>query len=413
MGDTVNYRGFSKGLDNIHSNVDVATGALRGAVNVDILKSGRPRMRQGIAQAVADAGAHSIFASGDRMLWATASALKMATPNLAVTTLLSDARFAKPLSFVALHGEIYLSNEDINGKVNLLGAYEPWGIVPPAAAPTLTANLTGDHYVQVTCAFVAASGEVSGAPRASVVACTDTPTVKLTNIPVSSDSRVIYTRIYVTDVDGSAFFQQVDVPAGVTTWTISGHLCLGEQLLTQFMQPPPCGQALEYHNGRIYIAAGSNVVRTQPLRYGCYDPNEDFLMYPERVTLLRAVEDGMYVSSDQTHFEQGIGTPEYVHKPVLPYRAIEGASVKIKVQSSEDVLWLSERGFVRGSAGGQVRNLTEAQLAIERGISRAALGIHEREGHKAAIAIIQGGRPNPLVHDDYIEAEAERVSEIV
>lgn len=413
MGDTVNYNAFPKGLDNIHGNVDVPKGALRGAVNVDILSSGRPRMRSGMAQAIADAGAHSVFAADDntRMVYATGSTLKMVSPNLVATTILSNALLAKPLSFAELHGEIYFSNEDINGKVNALNTYEPWGVVPPSLPPTLTTT-AGDHFIQVTCAFVLASGEVSGAPIAAQATCTDTPTVRVSNIPVSSDSRVLYTRIYVTDVDGKEFFQQVDVPNGITTTTISGALCLGEELLTQFMQPPPCGQLIEFNNGRFFVASGPVLYPTQPLRYGLYLPDEDYYPYPERITLVRGVQNGLFVSAEQTYFEQGICTPDHVHKPVLPYRAIEGASAKINVDSTKDVLWLSERGFVRGSAGGAVKNLTEGQLAVETGIPRACLGIHERQGHKAAIAIVTGGKTSPLVHKDYIEAEAERVSEV-
>jgi hypothetical protein len=44
--------------------------------------------------------------------------------------------------------------------------------------------------------------------------------------------------------------------------------------------------------------------------------------------------------------------------------------------------------------------------------SRACMGTFEHNGHKAAIAITSGASvPNPEVSDDYLEAEATRLSE--
>jgi hypothetical protein len=199
----------------------------------------------------------------------------------------------------------------------------------------------------VTCTFVAASGEESGAPLGERVACTDSPVVQVSAIPQSSDARVVATRLYVTALDGTVFYAEVDVPAGQTTYTLTGFFGTGQPLTTQFMTAPPPGQLLEYHDGRIYVAAGSNIFATQPLRYGLHDPLEDFLMYPERVTLLKSVDAGLFTSADQTYLERAIGTPDLSHDPVLPYRAIERAAVTLR--ESKEVVWLSERGFVRAS----------------------------------------------------------------
>jgi hypothetical protein len=410
MPDSVNYRGFPQGVDNRRASFDVPRSRLRDGVNVDVLTAnGKVRMRRGLRQAIADPDAHSGFSDGLRIIWATKTQLKLAGPNLVPKVLLTDPRLSVPLSCVPLHGEIYFSNEYINGKVNVLDLYEPWGITPPAAAPVLTAP-TGDKFVQVTCAFVAASKEISGAPLAAVVACTCDPVIQVSSIPQSTDSRVVSTRLYVTGIDGTEFFAEVDVPAGTTTFTLRGKFGKGERLNTQFMQPPPPGQLLEYLNGRIYIGRGPLVLQTEPLRYGVYDPEADYLMYPERVTLLKGVEDGMYTSADRTYFEGGIGTPDLSHSPVLPYRAIEGAACNLP--NSKDVMWFSERGFVRGAASGAVKNLTEGQVAVSA-YARACLGIVENDGHKAVIAIAKDdGRPSPLVARDYVAADATRATEI-
>lgn len=414
--EPIEYDGFPKGVDNLRSDDDVPEGALRGAVNVDVLSSGRVRMRRGIRQRVADAGAHSIFGDGSRLVWATANALRIADRNLVTSTLLTNAALAVPLSYLSLHGEIYFSNEYINGKVNALNQYEPWGITPPTAAPALSAA-TGSRYVQITCAFVARRRaldgstvlEQSGAPKGAVVACEDAPYISVTSIPQSTDSRVTHTRIYVTGLNGKVFYAHTDVPAGVTACTIHGPFGTGMKLDSQFLKPPPPGQFIDYCLGRIYVASGSNVFHTEALRYGLYDPADDYFMYPERITLLRAVEDGLYISSSDTRFVAGIGSANVRNELKFPYKAIEGESVR--VPDSKDVMWLSERGLVRAGPGGGVKNLTEDQLAIDRGHTRVAMGVHEFNGHKAVVAIMKGSEPNPLVSTDYIAAEALRRAE--
>lgn len=409
---SVKYAGFPLGMDNRRSSTELPPQSLRNAVNVDILDSGKPRTRHGASQAIAEAGAHSAWATEDetRMLWGTASTLRMCTANLTPFTLLSDPRLADPLSFVEVNGDIYFSNESINGKVTLANQYEPWGITPPAAAPTLTADVTGDKLVQVTCAFVTATGELSGAPLANVVACTCEPQITATGIPQSTDPRVVATALFVSDLDGTQLYRYADVPAGSTTAVIRRDLDLGEVLTSQFMQPPPPGQLLEYYNGSVYIAIGSFVVRTTPLRYGMYDPEEDFLMYPARVTLLQAHDDGIYASADQTYFEASPFTDAHRRVPTLPYRAVEGAALHLP--ESSDVVWLSERGFIQGGAGGAVKNLTEERLAVSR-YERATLGIFEHDGHKAIVAIARAeGLANRLVAADYNDAEAARLVEL-
>lgn len=369
---------------------------LRDAVNVDVLTSGKLRRRTGIKQIVADAGAHSVFVAAGSLVWATANALKIKTGN-DITTLLTSPKLAAPLSYVEVNGRTYFSNEQINGIITEDGEYEPWGIEPPSTAPTLDAS-AGKHHYQVTCTFVTASGEESGAPLAAQVLCGDVPSIRVSNIPQSSDTRVVATRLYATNIDDGNFQKVMDVPAGITIATLTGYFASGAMLKTQFMQPPPPGQLLEYNNGVIYIASGNNVYRTQPLRYNMYDPMEDFYMYPARVTLLKSVPDGMYISSDQVYFVSGMGTDAVQQLQLLTGRAIEGAATRLP--DGEEIVFVTDRGFVKGAAGGQVVNLTEDKMALDF-YPRGALGYTERDGHKALLAVFADGQENPAVSDDF------------
>lgn len=410
--DKISFRGFPRGVDNLHANFDLGSGVLRNGVNVDVLTSGRVRRRRGIAVAMADAGAHSVFSDGQRMVWATANTLRVSTDGLTKATVLTDARLVKPLSYVPLNGEIYFSNEYVNGKINALNQHEPWGITPPSLAPVVPDG-SGLQRIQVTCTFVTALGEESGAPLAAAMACDNTAWVwvPVTEIPQSSDSRVVATRLYATAIGGTEFFAMADVPAGVTSFqmAVSTGSNNGNRLMTQLMTVPPPGHLITEHGGCIYVASSNLMFRTQPLRFGCYDPEQDFHMEPERITLLAGVDDGIYLSSDQHYFLSALSGDNPARTPLLPYRAIEGGVYRLP--DSKDVIWLSERGLIRGSKGGAARNLTEARIAMTR-YSRATVGVIEREGHRAAIAITQGGAANPLVSDDFTTAEAARLADL-
>lgn len=406
------YRGWPKGVDNRAPDHAVPDNALRDAVNVNVRTSGKVKSRSGLEQAIASPGAHSVFSDGAQMLWATATALYRCGADLAPELLLTDSRLADPISCVAVNGDIYWSNEAINGKVTAAGAYEPWGIEVPTTAPVAAGTTAGTlpRLYDVTCTFVTASGEESGAGPVVSVLCGDEPTIRLTGIPQSSDSRVVATRVYVTNVDGKVYYRNTDVSAGQTAVTLSGFFANGAPLRTQFNSPPPPGQLLAYLNGTIYIASGSTVWYTEALRYGVHDNVGNFFMHPERVTLLAAVPDGLYISSDQTYFYSNVGTEDVRRRAVLPYRAVEGAVTELP--DTKDVMWFSDRGFVRGTLGGQVKNLTEDQLAVGK-YGRGAMGFDITDGHQSVIALLSDPVEDAAQSPDYTAGEASRAAEVL
>ena len=400
MSATIKYTGWPGGMDNRSADHDLLRkqeeAVLRDAVNIDVLSSGKLRLRDGIKQVVADADAHSVFSDGSRLVWATGDTLKVADANFDKATALTDSRLSAPLSWLQLNGELYFSNEQINGKL-IDYAYEPWGVVPPLTPPVCTPGSSGPYRYQATCTFVTAAGEESGAPIAAQVLCGEVSSLQLSAIPQSSDSRVVATRIYITNIDGTDFYAQHDVPAGVTAWSFNGFFADGALLRTQFMEPPPPGQLLEYNNGRIYIASGKVVWYTEPLRYGCVDLTQSFFAYSRRVTMLRGIKQGMYIGADKTYFLPGAGTKDVEQIILEDARPIEGASLKLP--QGEEVVWLADLGFRRGT-GGQASGATDDRIAMDQ-FTRAALGLVEQNGLVKVVAVAEEGSPSTLVSEDF------------
>jgi len=388
-------------MDNRSASHDLSrkpeAAVLRDALNVDILSSGKPRLRPGRKQVRADAGAHSLFTDGSRLVWATAAALKVGDANHVPATVLSDPSLAAPLSWVALNNELYFSNEAINGKlVNY--AYEPWGVAAPLYAPVCTPATSGDYRYTVTCTFITSTGEESGAPLGSTVLSGEVPSLQFSSIPQSSDSRVVATRLYVTNVDGKDFYAQVDVPAGTTAWSLTGFFANGALLRTQFLEPLPPGQLIEYNNGRLYAASGNVLWYTEPLRYGLMNRASNFFVFPSRITLNKGVKQGLYISADKTYFLPGAGTKDVDLVTLEEARAVEGAVLSLP--GGEEIVWLSRDGLRRGK-GGAIEAVTDDQIAMER-FERASLGLVEKNGHRAVVAVAQDGVANPLAAEDFI-----------
>lgn len=397
--------GWPLGVNNVDAdaNIDVIgprgiIRALRDAVNVDIISDGKLRLRPGITQVKAEPTAHSLYSTSKFMVWVSGNELRVADRSLLTTTVLTDSRLARPISCVNVNGDIYFSNEDINGIIRSNGTYEPWGVAAPTTAPTAVSSSGGSNIYQVTCTFVTESGQESGAPLATTVTSGEIPSFTIYDVPQPTDTRVKYIRIYMTNIDGIELQQIIDLPVGVTTWGVYGFFAKGAALTTQFMEPPPCGQLLEVYNGIIYIASGNNVYHTQPLNYGLYDAENDFFMYSSRVTLIKAAIDGLYVGADQLYYLQASGTTNVSQVDVMPYKAVEAAVTSLP--DTKDFIFMSDRGFVRVSAGGQVTNITEKNIAVDV-YERGAMGYTSVGGHRAIIAMFKDPVANKTVADDF------------
>lgn len=377
--------GWVAGVDNRASDADVPRASLRDAVNVDILTSGKVRRRRGMRSVIADTGAHSVTDNGRFLIWATPTTLNVGGANNTKTVILTDARLAAPLSYAVFNGDVYFSNEQINGVVTAAGVYAPWGITPPPT-PAFVLPTGAVAQVMITFTFVLASGEESGAPLGRPYPSAYGKLMNITGIPQSSDSRVAATRVYASEFNGEDFYAVADVPAGVTSFGFD-IATKGQRLETQFLVPPPPGQLIDIENGIFFIASGNNVVHTQPLRYGLYAPDESFYSFEMRVTLVAAVNEGLYISADQIYFLPKAGTDDVSQLPRLPYRAIEGA--RCRGRDEQNQYWMSERGLVVGTQTGDMTNLTENQIALDSH-PRGSLGILENNGHKAVIAVMQG-----------------------
>jgi hypothetical protein len=139
---------------------------------------------------------------------------------------------------------------------------------------------------------------------------------------------------------------------------------------TRTFSDPPIGHLLEIYNGRLYIAQGKILWYSEPFAYSWYDLARSYIPFADRITMVRAVKDGLYVSTEREVFFSGGGHPtEFGRTHIADYPAIEGTDLIVDGSkigrgdvSDRVAMWASTKGICTGGPGGYFRNLTERRL---------------------------------------------------
>lgn len=138
------------------------------------------------------------------------------------------------------------------------------------------------------------------------------------------------------------------------------------------------GQILEFYNGRLYAANGSNLFfsdATVPTRM---DTRKNAIAFPSRITMVKAVDDGIYVSdSNHVYFESGSDPiSNFMQITRLDVPAIEGMSVTAPVRgkvTKKTVYWMTKKGPYAGYNEGIVKPMQGGLFNIEGLVSGTAV----------------------------------------
>jgi hypothetical protein len=189
-----------------------------------------------------------------------------------------------------------------------------------------------------------------------------------------------YTAATVISGVGSAQMVYVDVAGAVflTNGTLISFI--RDEVFNLFPDPRQTykspmvpGHLIEYFNGRLYVARDNEIWFSDPLALMRTDRRRNFKQLPSRITLLSAVEDGIYVSDlEKTYFMGGRDPGEaiFFNKadcPAIPNTAqkIDAARIGGLGFSGPAVLWASRMGICMGGNQGQFKNLTEEHFRLQ------------------------------------------------
>jgi len=411
----VTFEGWPKGIDNKSPDVSIAADSLRDAVNVDLDNGGKPRRRRGRTKIIGASGAHSLHAAACGLVYAEGATLKLADVSRAASSTLHSLSSPNRISYEDVNGLTYASNGKDFIVIQPDGVVRDNGVPNPKGQPLVSAVegfgrlAPGKYLVAVT--FVAATGEESGATLPTTAELSATGSLSLTAIPQNNNATAV--RIYCSEPGGESLREFATIAIGVLSYSITGP-SEGKVLDTAYMERLPAGKIIRYHAGRMYSADGSILAYSEPMRYGLYNPAKDFFQFPEEITIVQPVTDGLYVVADQGYFLRGTDPKEMSLEPKGTAPGIFGTGATLPGSEFDPELntdvayWYSSRGATLGLPGGAIRLLTEQAVAMPEYVEGATL-MREADGMSHAVTSMRGsGAVSSSAVGDSIEVTVKR-----
>jgi len=134
------------------------------------------------------------------------------------------------------------------------------------------------------------------------------------------------------------------------------------------------GHLLEYFNSRLYAAQDDKIFYSDAVAPMRMDTRKNFIPFEGRLTMMKAVADGMYVGAgESTLFLKGLDGPDFTSFKVGDSPAYPGSAIKVEGEDigpgllGTVVIWLSDEGPFMGLPGGQVKNLNPNYVPLGMG----------------------------------------------
>ena len=357
---------------------------VRDARNVDVGGDGRLRMRAGWRHVTAlpyrDLWQHPVHGDlfarlGDE--WVRVDSLSGGAHQVLA------APGAGPYVHVQLNNKVLMASPsgawEFDGvAARPLGMGRPAGPVLELGAGSLPAGRYG------SCVAWVRGGLESGTSEAVFEDVPDGGALTVTP-PLCLEPGVTSVRVYLTAPNGGEFMLAAELGLGVSE-VVALPPPAGRPPVFPAMEPMPGGAFLQAWRGRI-VTARANVLRfSQPLAYHVHDPTRDHVTMPQRITFVVSMEGGIWVGQrDRAVFLAGdqpaalqvmsrhVGAPV----PGSAIMALPG-DLSGELGLREAAIWLSEYGYVVGTASGEAINVQKSALSGLSGASGTSVVFEQR-----------------------------------
>jgi hypothetical protein len=179
-------------------------------------------------------------------------------------------------------------------------------------------------------------------------------------------------------------FEKGYVEDGVNnSWDFGTYV--GPDTTRQFSDPP-LGHIIAYDYGHVFVAQGAVIWYSEPFSLGAFDLARSFLPFEDRITMMRPLLGGMWVSTErQTFFLPGRNPRETGPTKTADYPAIESTDTDVdlsKIGSGElngiGAIWTTPKGICLGTPEGQMINLTQRRLNLPIAVLGAGVCFDDR-----------------------------------
>lgn len=364
------------GINNVAPPERVGASELTTAVNVDIGVTGELRRRAGYTALLETC--HKNLHQGAGFFLATVDGgdLVALDGSGGGRVMLYPALGPSRVWYCNLpDGRTTFSNGLISGITDGLTA-TAWGVPVPeglgAITPVAGALFPGEYRYQLT--HVRLADGLEGGPTHSGAAVhVADGGVLLTGLPVIAGYRI---NVYLSGHNGEqAFF------AGTTDGDSFSYLGSNDALVlpcrTDHLRPPPAGILTAFWRGRVLVADGAVLHASAVNGWEAFDPRRDFKQFGAPITLVRPVDDGIYVGTEQElAFLSGIQFDALDYRRVLDGRVVLGSGVAVRGEliaagqgagQGSAMICIAGRGIVAGFGGGNIARMTEGRYVTDVG----------------------------------------------
>ncbi len=396
---------FPLGINNRARETDLPEGTLRLAENIDITNGGNLLCRKGL-RLVASGSFHSLYCSPNFLLLVKNGVLSRMDSSGTITSLVTlDVN--STVSYAQFNSSIYWSTLYEQGLITAAGDTGYFGInTPPKIVAAAVSNsgglFAGDYLVTQTAVLL--DGLESGAPEPVTVNVAAGGGIDVT-VPTGATFNV-----YITPANGSSKELRfaLQLPSGGSATIGVGDR--GKLLESLFATKPYPGQILRLHKGRLWVARGATIWVTSSSSPHWLFPATGYFQIEENITLLEAVEDGLYIgTNNKTWFLRGNNPEEMTMQQVssigavsgtglgeFPYDVFAGQAAQVK-----QCAWLDKEGYICiGKSGGIILRPTKANYCAGNTLN-GVLGFRQYNGlRQFIVALDSSGESSGLIADD-------------
>ncbi|MDR1076360.1 MAG: hypothetical protein LBL59_08730 [Xanthomonadaceae bacterium] len=412
---------WPQGINNLAKDGHTPPGSLREAVNVDLDRDGWIRRSSGYQRIMPGHATHSLW-SDPRLpfgLYVDDGVLHVLHQDEAQESLGIEVG-GLPVSYCLINDRVFFTNRLTCGLIGLDLQPLAWAPEQPAGQPQLSlldgfALDPGQYQVAVT--FTDLLGRESGTTVAAVIDVPEGGGIHLEHIP--QPLQLAQINVYLTGPNDQVLKLHSRHPPGTLVLDI-GEPAVGYPLATQHLQPLPPGQIVRYGNGRQWVAAGRELLWSEPLRYGLFNSHRNRIRFAADIELMQPMGDGgdgfgVFVAAGKRTFWLGGTDPiNFSNNLVLGAGAVPGSDSMVPgaalgLESSMPLLvWLARNGwFCIGFPGGQVMPLKQGQAVVDDA-DRAAMLFREQDGMQQVIAALMAPQKQGLMITDRASAEIVR-----
>lgn len=193
---------------------------------------------------------------------------------------------------------------------------------------------------------------------------------------------------------------------------------------------PPVASLIEAFHGRIYLAEGNLLWRTELYQYHAVDRTKGFYQFEHEITLLASVDDGLYVGTKGGLYflgEERILMREFGALKLdriidgfvvpgscvgLPLDLVHPQSMSQPMSTGTAICFITDAGIMAGFNTGETINLTLGRVILPDSVSAAALFRQDQGANSYVAAIDSAGGPSANARiGDFVDAVIIRASE--